>query len=115
MSIRRRSSFEGRWAEQIAGRCYIVMSYRGEGSVNVDITWSGSAWERRCWKMTANVYRNDIMIYEDGHSWIETYTDSGSYTVSGETFGETGSFYLENNKLHWVDNQTGDDTVFIPA
>ncbi len=65
--------------------------------------------------MTANVYRNDIMIYEDGHYWVETYSSDTSYTVSQESFGGTGSFYIENGKLHWINDQTGQETVLIPA
>ncbi|MBQ3482226.1 MAG: hypothetical protein IJH48_07925 [Oscillospiraceae bacterium] len=110
-----RCGFEGMWAEEIAGRCQILFSYRGEGSQNVEITWSGSAFERRCWEMTADVYKNDIMIYENAHSWVETYTDEENYTVSDESFDGTGSFYLEDGKLHWINDQTGEDTVFIPA
>ena len=85
------------------------------GSAISTITWSNSAFERACWKMTANVYRNDIMIYEDGHYWVETYSDDSSYTVSGETFGGTGSFWIEGNKLHWYNDQTHEETVLVPV
>ena len=114
-STKQREGFDGLWVEEIAGRCQIEFTYRGEGSVNVDISWSGSAFERARWEMTADVYRDDIMIYEDGHSWIETYTDDDNFTVSEETFAGTGSFYMQDGKLHWVNDQTGEDTVFIPA
>ena len=110
-----RYGFEGLWAEEIAGRCQILFSYRGEGSMNVEITWPGSAFERKCWEMTADVYRNDIMIYEDGRSWVETYSDESTFTVSEESVNESGSFYLLDGKLHWVNNQTSEETVFIPA
>ena len=55
------------------------------------------------------------MGYADGHSWIETYHSESTYSVSDEQYGGTGSFYLMDGKLHWVNNQTGDDTVFVPA
>ena len=113
--VPQKAGFEGRWAEEIAGRCQITFTYRAEGSMDVSITWSGSAWERSCWSMTANIYKNDIMTYSDGHSWVETYTDDTHYSVSEETFGGTGSFYLENGKLHWVNDQTNENTVFVPA
>lgn len=107
--------FEGRWAEETAGRCTIEFSYRGEGSVNADISWSSSAWERARWNMSADIYRNDIMIYQDGHHWVETYSDDSTYTITDETYGGTGSFYIENGKLHWHNDQTGEEAVFIPA
>jgi hypothetical protein len=107
--------FEGRWADETAGRCQIEFSYRGEGSMDVKITWSSSANERSCWEMTANVYKNDIMVYQDGHAWVETYSDDSHSTVSDESFNETGSFYLLDGKLHWVNDKTSEETVFIPA
>jgi hypothetical protein len=55
------------------------------------------------------------MTYEDGHSWVESYTDDTHYTISDEAFGGTGSFYIENGLLHWVNNQTGENTVFVRA
>ncbi|MBR0208987.1 MAG: hypothetical protein IJQ43_08830 [Oscillospiraceae bacterium] len=110
-----RSGFEGLWAEEIAGRCQIRFSYRSEGSMNVEIAWSGSAFERACWEMTADIYKDDIMIYKDAHSWVETYTDETTCTVSEEEFNGTGSFYLLDGKLHWVNDKTSEDTVFIPA
>ena len=110
-----RAGFEGRWAEEIAGRCRVEFTYKGEGSMNVSVIWSSSAWERSCWSMTADVYKNDIMVYEDGHYWFETYSDDNSYTVSDESFGGTGSFYLENGKLHWYNDQTHQEVVLVPA
>ena len=110
-----RQGFEGRWAEEIAGRCQVTFTYRAEGSMNVDIIWSGSAWERARWQMTANVSGYDAMSYTDAHSWVETYVDDYNFTVSNESFGGTGSFYILNGKLHWYNDQTGEDTVFNPA
>lgn len=110
-----RTGFEGRWTDEISGRCQIVFTYRSEGSMNVDIIWSGSAWVHGRWQMTANAYNGSVMAYADGHSWIETYYSESTYSVSDEQYGGTGSFYLLDGKLHWVNNQTGDDTVFVPA
>ena len=110
-----RQGFEGRWVEPIAGRCQVTITYRAEGSMNVDIQWSGSAWQLARWQMTANVYRDDILTYSDGHYWVETYSDDTSYAVTEESFGGTGSFYFQNGQLHWHDDLTGQDTALIPA
>ena len=107
--------FEGTWTEEIAGRCFISFDYWGEGSVRASIVWSGSAWERRCWDVVASVYRNDIMTYSNGHSWVETWTDEYNYTVTEESHTDSGSFSIQNGKLYWHNDQTGQDTVFIPA
>ena len=110
-----RQGFEGRWAEEIAGRGQITMTYRAEGSMNVDIRWGGSAWQSYHWQMTANVSGYDTMSYNDCHSWVETYTDKYNYTITDEAFDGSGIFYIIDGKLHWHNDQTGEDSVFIPS
>ena len=83
--------------------------------MNVDIAWSSSAWQRARWTMTANVSKKDIMEYTDGHYWVENYTDDSHYTVSDESYNGTGRFFIQDGKLHWVDDQTGQETVCKPA
>ena len=107
--------FGGRWVEPTAGRCTITLNYRAEGSWNVDITWSGSAWQRARWQMTANATRSDALSYTDGHAWTETYTDNTTYTITNESFNGTGSFYLQDNKLHWADTARGEEVILIPG
>ena len=111
----RLQNFQGRWAEEIAGRCQVSITNRADGRMDVDITWSGSAWQRARWQMTASVYRNDIITYNDAHYWVETYSDDNTFTVSDESFGGSGDFLMLEGKLHWHDNQTEADTVLIPA
>ena len=65
--------------------------------------------------MTANVSKKDIMEYTDGHYWVETYTDESHYTVSDESYNGTGRFFIQDDKLHWVNDQTNENTVFVPA
>ena len=110
-----RQGFEGQWAEEIAGRGQITMTYRAEGSVNVDIRWSGSAWQSYHWQMTADASGYDTMSYNDCHSWVETYYDDYHYTITDEAFNGSGIFYIIDGKLHWHNDQTGEDSVFIPS
>ncbi len=107
--------FASRWAEEIAGRCQINFTYLTENSMLVDIAWSGSAWESAHWQMTATKYNGIAMNYTDGHYWVETYTDDTHYEISGEEFDQSGYFYLQDGKLHWYNDQTGEDTTFVPA
>jgi hypothetical protein len=110
-----RQGFEGRWAEEIAGRCVVNFTYRSDGVMDVDITWSGSASQRACWTMTAVIYKNDIMTYNDGCTWTETYDENGLVGMSEKTLNGTGSFFISDGKLHWVNDQTGQETILVPA
>ena len=110
-----RQGFEGRWAEEIAGRCVVTFTYRSDGVMDVNITWSGSAWQRARWTMTAVIYKDDIMTYDDGCSWTETYNENGLAESSERTLNGTGSFFIRDGKLHWVNDQTGEETILVPA
>ena len=110
-----RQGLEGRWADEIAGRCQVTFTYRAEGAVNVSVSWSSSAWQRARWTMTAYIYKNDIWTYSDGHYWVETYTDDTHFTTSDDAYNGTGSFSLRDGKVHWVDDRTGEEHVLIPA
>ena len=108
-------TFDGRWAEEYAGRCQIIFSPCPTGGYNVDISWSSSAWERARWNMTASVNDSGVAVYSDGHEWTETYTSETEYTISNEVFGEAGSFYIQDGKLYWVNKYSGQTTSFISA
>ena len=108
-------SFIGRWAEELAGRCQISIAYKTQGSANVDISWSNSAWSKSRWQMTAYVYKDGIMAYDDAHTWIESYVDGYNPIVSDESYGGTGSLYIQDGKLHWYNDVTGQLTVLVPA
>ena len=109
------TDFEGRWAEEIAGRCQITFATRAPGSYNVDIIWSNSAFERSCWKMTGNSTANNTLTYTDGHYWLESYTSETDYLISDEVFSLSGTFMLQDGKMFWINNQTGQQTVFVRA
>ena len=110
-----RAGFSGRWAEEIAGRGLVEIGYPGDNGMHVEISWSSSAWQLARWQMTARVYSDDVLTYADGHCWVENYDNNGVYTVTDESFGATGTFYMRDGKLHWHNDQTGEDSTFIPA
>ena len=106
--------FNGRWAEEIAGRCVVTMTYAGEGRSKVNITWSSSAFERAVWSMTADVTGYDTMTYKDGEYHVETYTDDTTFTISDQKFNGSGSFFINPaGKLEWTDNLTGQSVVLV--
>ena len=110
----KRQGFEGRWAEENAHKCAITFTFRSEGSMNVEIIWSNGPAKQH-WNMTANVSKNDMMDYTDGHSWVEIFTDETHSTKSEESFNGTGRFFILDGKLHWIDDQIKEEVVCIPA
>ena len=108
-------SYEGRWAEETAGRCQIIINYRSQGTVNVEISWANSAADRYCWSMTASEGPDGTMVYHDAYSRLETYTDNTNYTVSEESRDGYGYFFIRDGKLHWVDSKLSRETVFVSA
>lgn len=107
--------FIGTWTDELTGLCQINISYQNEGSVNVNVSWANSAWARSRWQMSAYIYKEGILVYDSSHFWMETGTDASNYAVSTETFDETGSFYLQDGKLRWYNDQTGQLTVLSRA
>ena len=81
----------------------------------MDISWSNSAWSKSRWQMTAYVYKDGIMAYDDAHAWIESYVDGYNPIVSDESYGGTGSLYMQDGKLHWYNDVTGQLTGLVPA
>jgi hypothetical protein len=107
-------AFEGRWVEPTAGRCQLNFTYAGEGSVRAEVVWSDSAAVRSCWDMTASAHK-DMMVYDSGHVWTETWSDDSHYTVSNESYAASGSFYFADGKLVWYNDQTGQEVKMVPA
>ena len=106
--------FVGSWVDEAAG-IWMDISYKTEGSVDVNVCWSNSAWQRSRWQMMAYVYQDGVMVYDSCHSWIETGIDGTEYTILSESYDGTGSFYVKEGKLHWYNDLTGQLTVLVPA
>lgn len=106
--------FVGSWVDEATG-IWIDITYRTEGSVDVNVCWSNSAWQRSRWQMMAYVYQDGVMVYDSCHSWIETGIDGTEYTILSESYDGTGSFYVKEGKLHWYNDLTGQLTVLVPA
>ena len=106
--------FVGSWVDEATG-IWIDITYRTEGSVDVNVCWSNSAWQRSRWQMMAYVYQVGVMVYDSCHSWIETGIDGSEYTILSESYDGTGSFYVKEGKLHWYNDLTGQLTVLVPA
>ena len=106
--------FVGSWEDEVTGM-WIDISYKTEGSVNVNVSWSNSTWQRSRWQMMAYVYQDGIMLYDSCHSWIETSVDGSEYTILSESHDGTGSLYIKDGKLHWYNDLTGQLTVLVPT
>ena len=55
------------------------------------------------------------MAYNDAHTWVESYVDGYNPVVRDEAHGETGSLYIQDGKLHWYNDVTGQLTGLVPA
>jgi hypothetical protein len=53
------------------------------------------------------------MTYDDAHAWVESYVDGYNPIVSDESYGGTGSLYMQDGKLHWYNDVTGQLTVLV--
>ena len=53
--------------------------------------------------------------YDDARSWAESYVDGYNPIVSDESYGGTGSLYMQDGKLHWYNDVTGQLTGLVPA
>ena len=106
----------GRWAEKIAGRGLITIMGGENGTYNVVIDWSSSAFEKAFWEMTATAQEDGSLHYENGRHYIRTYTSETEYTDAEQYANGTGSFALNSaNEIMWQDDvdHAGDDAVFI--
>jgi hypothetical protein len=66
--------------------------------------------------MVADASGYNTLTYSNGEYHVETYTDDTNYTISDQTIGGTGSFYLNGaGKLEWYNNQTGESVMLIRA
>lgn len=106
--------FVGSWVDEAAG-LWMDISYKTEGSVDVNVCWSNSAWQRSRWQMMAYVYQDGVMVYDSCHFWIETGIDGADYAISAESYDGTGSLYIGDGKLHWYNDITGQITVLVPT
>ena len=55
------------------------------------------------------------MAYDDAHAWVESYADGCNPIMSDESYGGTGSLYMQDGKLHWYNDVTGQLTGLVPA
>ena len=110
----------GTWAEKIAGRGNItIRSGAEEGQYDVQINWSGSAFEMNVWTMTASVAGDGGSIsYDNGRLTTVTFSEEGTESEEVKYENGTGSFSLNSEgQLVWKDDvgHAGDDAVFVRA
>ncbi len=109
----------GVWAEKIAGRGSIeIRKGDEEGIYNVNIHWSGSAFESYFWTMTAVAVSGPELRYEDCTLTDILFTSEDESTETVLYENGTGSFsLLSTYELVWNDEtgHAGDDAVFINA
>lgn len=105
----------GEWAESIAGRGVIEIAKAEDGTYNVLVNWSSSAFEHSAWQMTGVAGTGAVISYDDCKL---TNIVSESETESTDTVeyeNGTGRLFLEDGNLVWVDEvqHIADGSVFI--
>ncbi|MBR6403052.1 MAG: hypothetical protein IKS48_06680 [Eubacterium sp.] len=106
------SSFVGQWAEEHAHRGVISISEAGKGTYDVEVSWSGSAFEKAIWTMKAQ-YNNDTnrLEYSDCTNTFRTYSDEENYTDEVEYTDGSGYMYFADSKLGWVSSKSDVDGI----
>ena len=108
----------GTWAEKNAHRGVITIARSAEeGKCDVRIEWSGSAFEKGVWEMTAKpAGEGGILSYQNGRYLIRTYSSDTEYTDAVQYENGTGTFTLNSAfEIMWQDDtgRAGDDCVFV--
>ena len=111
-------SLIGTWAEKIAGRCSIeITKEKDADKFDIRINWSGSAWQKAYWEMTAEPTGNGAELrYGNGKHSILTWQSEDNMTEEEIYSNGTGTFNLLSTfELVWFDEteHAADGNVFI--
>ena len=110
----------GSWAEKIAGRgCIEISKSAVDGKYDIQIDWSGSAWQKAHWEMTAEATGNGAELrYENGKHSILTWQSEDNMTEEEVYTNGTGTFnLLSTYEVVWFDEteHAADGNVFVNA
>ena len=106
------SSYVGKWAEEHAHRGIISISEAGNGKYNVEVSWSGSAFEKNMWSMTAEFNEDtDRLEYSECTMTYRKYSDEDNYTDNVEYTDGSGNIFFADSKLGWVSSKADIDGI----
>ncbi len=113
-------SLVGSWAVKNAGRGFIEITNSEEaGKYDIKINWSGSAWQKAYWEMTAEATGNGAELrYENAKHSILTWQSEDNMTEEVVYTNGSGTFnLLSTYELVWFDEteHAADGSVFVNA
>ncbi len=94
----------GSYVETRAGRGVIILNDTKDG-YEVDVFWSGSAYEDAQWHMTGSFDDNGVLEYSDCTKITVTYDEEGNETVEPFYDNGVGRLILNGETLEWDDEE----------
>lgn len=108
-------AYLGTWWDLQSTRCNLDIVALGDDQFLVTIRWSSGANSGSEWKMTARYDQaTGFLVYQDGRKVFYEYNDLGARQDQTVYEDGTGSFYLADGYLYWVDNKEHEgDTCYF--
>lgn len=102
-------AYLGTWWDLQSTRCNLDIVALGDDQFLVTVRWGSGAYSGAEWKMTARYDQaTGFLVYQDGRKVFYEYNDLGVRQEQTVYEDGTGSFYLDNGYLYWVDNKEHD-------
>ncbi len=108
----------GTWAEKIAGRGVITIQKTGNGTYDIAVRWSSSAFESANWSMKGTDDGKGSIRYTGCLSYTRTYTTDTAYSDKINYQDGSGRFSLNTDGTMTWSSDKGDvpaGTLFIRA
>lgn len=108
-------AYLGTWWDLSSQRCNLDITSLENDQFLVIISWGSGAYSGAEWKMTARYDQaTGFLNYQDGRKVFYEYNDLGERQDQVVYEDGTGSFYLADGYLYWVDNKEhdGDNCYF---
>lgn len=107
--------YVGFWEDSYSQRCNMTIDAIDDSSCRIQINWSSSALESTHWNMIGHYnFQTGELDYQNCVQRNIEYSDDGNETEDIIYVDGTGSFYLEDDYLHWDDRkeQVGAQCLF---
>lgn len=105
--------FIGKWGSY---RITMEISSDNQGTFNVNITGSNSAFENSVWKYTCYYDENaKALISTSGEKTDYTYNEEGIVSENESSEEQSAAFYIDNDGVEWKNETSNDSVIFEKA